>query len=179
MFIIKSRNDMCYDTYMDGTVKNKKAISCMDAALNYLAVRNRSVFEMRSYLNRKEYPDEEIDKVVSYLLDISYLNDFEFAKDFTRSKLQLKHYSKKQISYQLNKYRIDKEITEAVLSDVDEEVDFQNALRIAEKKTAHCGSGNNEGYRAKIGQYLFNKGFSYAVIRRVLDCILNEEEEGR
>ena len=46
---------------MDRPVKKqKKKKLCMDAALTYLGTRMRSEYEMRSYLQKKEYREDEI-----------------------------------------------------------------------------------------------------------------------
>ena len=53
---------------MDRPVKKqKKKKLCMDAALTYLGTRMRSEYEMRSYLQKKQYREDEIEQTIERL----------------------------------------------------------------------------------------------------------------
>src|SRR4051794_37048429 len=57
-----------------------KNISCKDYALFLVSLRAQSVGQMRQKLQRKGYPDDEIDATIQRLAELDYLNDEQFAQ---------------------------------------------------------------------------------------------------
>lgn len=60
--------------------KYEKFNLVLSKALNYLSYQSRSEREMVEYLNSKEATPSEIDKIISQLKSLGYLNDEDFAK---------------------------------------------------------------------------------------------------
>ena len=66
---------------MDRPVKKqKKKKLCMDAALTYLGTRMRSEYEMRSYLQKKQYREDEIEQTIERLNTRITINQYLFGK---------------------------------------------------------------------------------------------------
>lgn len=55
-----------------------------ELALKYLSLRSRSVFEMREYLFRKKQKEEDIELIIQELLELGYLDDLQYAKDYVQ-----------------------------------------------------------------------------------------------
>jgi len=58
----------------------------MDAAAAFLAVRPRSVDEMRRRLGHLGYPDALVGQVVDRLIEMEYLDDAVFAREWVESR---------------------------------------------------------------------------------------------
>jgi regulatory protein len=58
----------------------------MDAAATFLGVRPRSVDETRRRLLHLGYPAALVDEVVNRLIDMRYLDDEQFARDWVESR---------------------------------------------------------------------------------------------
>ena len=67
---------------MDRPVKKqKKKKLCMDAALTYLGTRMRSEYEMRSYLQKKQYREDEIEQTIERLKGYGYIDNNRYNRD--------------------------------------------------------------------------------------------------
>lgn len=53
-----------------------------DMALKYLAYRDHTVYEMSKHLKEKEFDQTEIDKVISDLLELKYLDDYNYCRKY-------------------------------------------------------------------------------------------------
>jgi SOS response regulatory protein OraA/RecX len=58
----------------------------MEAAANFLSFRSRSVEETRRRLRQLGYPPALCDQVVDRLVELRYLDDFEFARAWVESR---------------------------------------------------------------------------------------------
>jgi regulatory protein len=82
-----------------------------DRALDLLALRRRSVAELRRKLLQKGEDATTIEEVIARLVDQRLLDDAEFARQFARSKVVAAGASRRHISAELAKkgvYRRDR-----------------------------------------------------------------------
>jgi regulatory protein len=140
-------------------------------AIRYLSYRPRSIKEIRDYLKKKEVSDSASDSVITKLLEQKFLNDFDFAGSWVRTRVLLKPLSQRVLRLELQQKGIKKEIIDQVLSEQQEVSgsDFEMArLLIQKKKSKYVGLSRDEIYR-KLGGFLGRRGFSYDVIKRSID----------
>jgi regulatory protein len=138
----------------------------LDRTLNLLSYRPRSEWEIRSYLKRKDCPEQIVDRTLNKLRVNKYLDDEQFAKRWVENRRLLKPVSRRKLSQELRAKRISSEILDRVLSDDKEITDEKSVLReLVAKK------GNRYPDRVKFMQYLARQGFGYEDIK----AVLNEE----
>ena len=65
-----------------GSGKPKKKPDINECAEKKLARKEMSAKELSDYLTKKEYDSQEIDTVISTLLEFGYLNDARFATEY-------------------------------------------------------------------------------------------------
>ena len=53
-----------------------------ELARKYLSLRARSVWQMRKYLIEKDQSSEEAESIIQELIELGYLNDEEYARDY-------------------------------------------------------------------------------------------------
>ena len=138
----------------------------LDRTLNLLSYRPRSEWEIRSYLKRKDCPEQIVDRTLNKLSVNKYLDDEQFAKRWVENRRLLKPVSRRKLSQELRAKRISSEILDRVLSDDKEITDEKSVLReLVAKKS------NRYPDRVKFMQYLARQGFGYEDIK----AVLNEE----
>jgi regulatory protein len=59
-----------------------------NSAFRYLSNRSHSTFELKRKLKKKKFDFDIIDRVVSELLEKKYLDDFHFAENFVRNRIE-------------------------------------------------------------------------------------------
>ena len=144
------------------------------AALNYLSYRQRSIFEMEEYLHKKDFNNGSIAFVVSWLKESDYLNDERFAESYVLEKTRLNNLGAYRLKIELKQKGIADEIISEVLSEQKLDLDDLTAL-VKRKYSAILTDDRNTQYR-KIGGYLQRKGYSYDVVKKIIERLGNGEE---
>jgi regulatory protein len=131
-------------------------------ALRYVAIRLRSEWEIRSYLDRKKVSPALADVILNKLSDYGYVNDQKFAEAWVNNRRLLRPTSKRKLQQELRAKRVASDVIEQVLA--EDEADEHDVLReLVAKKRARYPD------RLKFMQYLARQGFGYEDIKRVLD----------
>lgn len=153
----------------------------MDAALRYLTPRPRSVREVEEHLDRAHYGEYEIAQTVERLLELRYLDDAAYARDFIRARLAAKPVSRRKLMEQLMHHKLPKEIAEEALGAVTEEMEAENAAAVAEKFARQFAALPGAERKKRIARRLFSHGYGYDAARaglRALEEELDEDEYG-
>ncbi len=144
-----------------------------DQAVRFLAVRPRSVWEVRQKLERYRSRQKEslaaahIDWVTDKLLEQGYLNDEEFARFWVEQRNQFKPLAPRALRHELLRKGIAERTIEGVLAGaVDAEA---AALQAARSQARRWRMLDEETFRKKMAAFLQRRGFSWAVVRDVLE----------
>ena len=130
-----------------------------------LARREHSRLELQQKLIRK-FPDrrEEAQSVLSDLEERGYLSNSRFAERFVRAKAS--RYGAGRLQIELRRRGISgAEIQQAL--DAVEEPELERAWNVWERKFS--GPPEDERERGRQIRFLASRGFSYSVIRQVLE----------
>ena len=146
--------------------KKRKKKLCMDAALTYLGTRMRSESEMRMYLKKKEYREDEIDQTIERLKGYRYIDDLAFAKEMVRCKTALRPMGKRALWHALYKAGLDKQIIEKSLLDYPDEQEQKACDALCEKLMQKNGM-DRQGL-AKTQRALAARGFSYEMVSQAM-----------
>lgn len=134
-----------------------------DRALNFIAIRRRSEWEIREYLKRKDYEQEIIGVVLSKLGEYGYVNDEAFATAWVESRRLLKATSKRRLQQELRAKRVADDIIGQVLSD-DEADEGEILKELIAKKRQQTRYQDD----LKLMQYLVRQGYNYGDIKAAL-----------
>jgi regulatory protein len=137
-------------------------------ALKYLSFRQRSVKEIHDYLAKKKYLEEDISETLKKLIELKFLNDDDFARQFTESK-QRKGKSKRSIEFELKTKGINKDIATDVLDLAKS--DFKTALEYISKRFRQFDRYDPEERQKKIISRLRSRGFDWNTISKILKKI--------
>lgn len=134
-----------------------------DLALRYLALRPRSVWELQTYLERKNSPAPLVEQITNKFRQQDLLNDDKFARAFVADRRQLKPTSRRKLVLELRKKHIDDETIRTAVG--DEPADERAALQeIVERKRRQTRYQDD----LKLMQYLARQGFTYDDIKQAL-----------
>ncbi|MFO0920344.1 MAG: RecX family transcriptional regulator [Candidatus Saccharimonadales bacterium] len=133
-------------------------------AIDLLARRARSTWEMAEYLRRKGYEQNLIDRILSKLSNRGLLDDKQFAKSWVSSRRMLKPISQRRLVQELQQKRISQDIIAAVLA--ADEIDEKEVLKqlIAKKR----GQSRYQDEQ-KLTAYLMRQGFNYEDIKTAIN----------
>ena len=178
-FIERMKNDESYREHVSEIRKNvrekNKRLSDKDFTED-----NRFEYTGRAKTGLPSKPgaaisDEDIDAVISKLIEMKIVDDFAFAEYFVSNRNQIKGASEKKLKLELK----NKGICEAIIRDVMSEDEFGEKIRddkveiqkMIEKK-------RRRGYDdAKLTQYLARQGFSYDLIRESLSSVCEDVDD--
>lgn len=149
-------------------VKKGELQKSFDKTLRFVMTRPRSLKEVKDYFRRKEIDNSLHQNILERLEKLELLDDQKFAKWWVGQRLEFKHKSKKDITFELRQKGIDTNIIKNVLD--DSEIDeLKIAKELIEKKNYKWSRYEEEERKQKITQYLAGKGFSWDIISQAVD----------
>ena len=126
--------------------------------LHYVAIRPRSEWEIRCYLQRRKSPAPLADQILNKLSANGLADDAKFAQAWVENRRLLRPTSKRKLQQELRAKRVSDEVIGQVLA--ADETDERALLRelIAKKRQRYPD-------KLKLMQYLARQGFSYDDIK--------------
>lgn len=144
-----------------------------ERALNFLSYRPRSTKEVRDRLREKSLSDPAIDMVIERLEKAGLLDDHSFARYWVENRQQFNPRGGQALRHELKQKGISDEIIKDVIAETDEE---SAAYRAAQKRLRRYAQADEQTFRKRLGDFLARRGFSYSIIRDVLDRLWEERE---
>jgi len=140
-----------------------------ERALNFLSYRPRSEAEVRRNLRRKDVEDQVIESVVERLTQAGLLDDGEFARYWVENRVQFKPRGARALRQEL----WEKGIPDAVVAETLEGFDEEGAARrVAQAGARRMARLDPRDFRRKLSAYMARRGFSYAVIKPLVEEML-------
>ncbi len=147
----------------------KKSTRAKSAAYRLLTYRPRSRAEIIEKLLEKGFDSTVIEPVLEDLERYGYVNDRQFAEQWTAGRLRLRGFGRHRIERELRDKGIGRDIIAATLANVcNDEIEMRTARASAERKLKMLRSFDREIRRRRLAAFLERKGFSYDIIRTVL-----------
>jgi regulatory protein len=151
-----------------------------ERALNYLSYRPRSKDEVRRNLRGKDVEDAAIDAVIGRLTRAGLLDDREFARYWVDNRARFNPRGLRGLRHELRQKGISHHIIDEVLTSFD--VDAA-AEKVAEAGARRLSREEPRDFRRKLQAYMARRGFSYGVIKPLVQEKLEqrrrEEERAR
>ncbi len=139
-----------------------KAQEMRDYAFRLLGARMYSEGKLREKLEQK-FPDEdeEIEVIIGRLKELNYVNDEEYARSFVRQRSLLKPSGKYKLAQELKLKKVNREIYEPILEELDE-------MELCQKAYEQKSRTLKKSEREKMMRFLVSRGFGYEVVKEVL-----------
>jgi regulatory protein len=154
-------NDL-FKTLKQAHIKSK----CYNCSLKYLAVRPRSIHELREYLiKRKGYSSEVVDYAIGKLRAQNYLNDTDFARLWIKNRLNLAPRPLSVIKMELLKKGVDKDIIDEALKQIDSDMELIGICELANKRYRQAKYQDKQ----KLTEFLARRGYKYSLIQQAFE----------
>lgn len=134
-----------------------------DRALNLIARRQRSQWELEDYLKRKDYDPDVVQIILNRLSESGYANDKTFAEAWVSNRRLLKATSKRRLQQELRQKRVADEIIKEIL-----EEDKTDELEVLKDLIARKRKQTRYQDDLKLMQYLVRQGYNYGDIKTAL-----------
>jgi len=135
-----------------------------ERALYLIERRPYTTYKLRSKLREGKYPNEVIERVICFLEDYHYVDDYDYARMYIESYSNKK--SQKAILYELQRRGIAKEITLSLFDDL--EISDQDSICYLMDKYIAGKDLSDSKIRDKVIRHFMGKGFSYSQIHAYL-----------
>lgn len=132
-------------------------------AIKFVALRERSSYEVRKKLKVKEYSEDVINKVIKFLLDNKYVDDARFAELYSRSLIDSKGKGKNYLRKKLRERGINSRIIETELAKYSKDMEFEIALKEAGRRRKKTPES--------LLLFLRQRGFSQDVAYKAIKAI--------
>ncbi len=143
----------------------------LEAAMKFLALRERSEQEVRTRLRRSCYDEATIDRVLDTLGLHDLVSDERFAEQWAHSRSR--KYGKNRVAQELRMKGVSREQAQAVLDAIPEEEEY---LRCLEQAKRLCRKFQSDP--KKIAQSLTRKGYAWSMARRAAEEASREKADG-
>lgn len=152
--------------------KIKKANNEIDIyyqALSYLNKKMRSIFELKKYLNSKDYSAKSVEVTINQLKTEGYLNDLKYAEAFVNDRVNLSNEGPYKIKNDLESHQIDIDIIEKVISKIKPQDLEEKIKRIIAKNLKANKKYNGQVLKMKILNKFINLGYNMDQVISLLE----------
>jgi len=156
-------------------LKEEMYIKAKNKALNILSKADQSEKKIREKLS-SEFEEDTIDIVIEFLLKNKFIDDDLLAQKIVNTNVNLNKCGRNKIKQNLYNKGIAIESINEAISEIDKDVEFENAMYLAKKRYERVKNEDKRKIYQKISQHLAYKGFDYDIIKRVLNKLLNFDE---
>lgn len=139
----------------------------LEAAMKFLALRERSEQEVRARLRRSCYDGETIQRVLDTLGLHDLVSDARFAEAWVHARSR--KYGKARIAQELRVKGVGREEAESALNTLDEEAEYRRAVDQAKRL---CRRFQNDP--KKIAQSLTRKGYHWRTAKNAAEEAVKE-----
>ena len=150
------------------------------AALRFLEARPRSTAEVRERLERKDFAPQAIEAALARLAELELIDDASFARFWVENRQACRPRGVSALRGELRRKGIDADLVADVLSDGaltgDESTSAWTLARAAVRKYANTRDRN--AFTRRMGGYLQRRGFSFEIIRPIVDQLWVEISAG-
>ena len=140
-------------------------------ALDALARRARSTKELERWLADRDHVAEHIAAAIERLTALGYLDDAEFARSFTRSRVLGKGMSRYRIQGELARRGVARDLVDAAIADVmaDEGVDERAQVEaVAKKKLRSLAKLDAVTRKRRLYAFLSRRGYAPDLVREAV-----------
>lgn len=145
----------------------EKALSQMQ---KYCAYQDRCHQEVRYKLIELKIYGEQLEEILSELIQEDFLNEERFARSFARGKFRIKQWGKVRITQELKQKGVSDYCIRKGLEEIDETEYLQTLELLIEKKANSITESDPFLKRKKIVDFLIRKGYELNAIRLTLDA---------
>lgn len=147
------------------TTTNRPKSTARSYALWLLGRKPYAVLALRQRLESRGYSPGEASDAVNYLIEVGYLDDQTYARDFVSTRAQAGNGPRK-LSWEMKSRGISAEVADQALANLDLTELRAQALNIAKRRLGKKDRGDPK-VRISLLRYLLQRGYSYDLAEEV------------
>ena len=140
----------------------------------FCAYQERCDQELRKKMQTWGMYSEDVDILISDLIQNNFLNEERFASAFVSGKFRIKRWGRIKIRQHLKQKNISDYSMNKALNEIDEDEYFQNIADLIESKNRLTKSTNKWDRLAKLQRYMQSKGYEKDLVREGLKDLFPE-----
>ena len=130
--------------------------------------------ELLEKMRRWDMSDEAQARVMARLVSERYVDDERYARAFVYDKIRYNKWGRRKVEQALWLKRIDSDIQQRVLDEVDDE-EYLRVLRpLLKQKRRSIKAANDYELNQKLVRFALQRGFTYDIIRQ---CVYGDVDE--
>lgn len=157
------------DIDLEKIKKENNEIDIYYQALSCLNKKMRSTFELKKYLNKKDYNSKLITDTINKLTQEGYLNDLKYAQAFVNDRVNLSNDGPDKIKKDLESHQIDLKIIEEIISQIKPQDLEEKINRIISKNLKLNKKYNGQVLKMKILNKFINLGYNMDQVISLLE----------
>ena len=131
--------------------------------------------EMRDKMKRWEIDETVQNRIIDRLTKERYIDNERYARAFVKDKIRYNKWGRRKVQQALWMKRIDKEIQQRVLDEIDEK-EYLNVLRpLLKQKRKSIKAQNDYEMNQKLVRFALGRGYTFDIIRQCME--VDEEME--
>ena len=140
----------------------------LEKGANFCAYQERSQDEVRKKLYDLKLDSDDVEEVLTMLIQKDFINEERFAKLYCRSKFNQNRWGRNKIVQGLNKRKVSDRCIKKGLLEIDP-IEYEEVLvNLLEKKRETIKDKNQWTIKKKLLNYGIQKGFEYGVIQNLI-----------
>lgn len=137
-------------------------------AFSFLNYKPRTEKEIRKKLKEKKISETSIEKVITILKNLKYLDDSKYARMYLEEKLANNPKGKRVIAMKLAGKGINKEVIKSVIdTEYNEDTETRKAKELLAKYLKKVRAKSEMDKKQKCYRYLLSRGFDYEIVKEV------------
>ena len=147
-------------------------------AKHYCGYQERSHQEVKEKLYSFGLYKQQVEELLSQLIEENYLNEERYAIQFAGGKFRMKQWGRVKIKYELKQKRVSEYNIKIAIKEIDEDDYTKTLQKLAEKKwTSVKGEGVNHYVKlSKTTDYLLQKGYEPDLIKEAIATIKQKKD---
>lgn len=144
-------------------------------ALKYLGIKMRSKSEIRNYLKRNEFSDNNIAKTIQKLEKAGYLDEKSYIRAYVLDQINLTLNGPLKIKNSLINLELNESLIDAELNNVSNDIWVKKIEKIITKRLK-SNKDSEQQFKLKTSKYLFSIGYSKNLFNNILSKIEVEDD---
>ena len=150
----------------------KKEMTEQEAYLQLAAVCAQAEHceqEMRDKMKRWELDETVQNRIIDRLTKERYIDNERYSRAFVKDKIRYNKWGRRKVQQALWMKRIDKDIQQRVLDEIDEK-EYLDVLRpLLKQKRKSVKAQSDYELNQKLVRFALGRGFTFDIIRQCLD----------
>jgi regulatory protein len=160
---------------------DEQRLAARATALQYLATRPRTAYEVRQKLHRSGVPDAVVDEVMAHCQALNLLNDAAYTQAYLTSRLTNRGYGPQRLGRELHQRGIGRTLVEAA---VQEHLPAEDVLAAARAQAAKrwprlAREADHARRRQKLYDFLRRRGFASAIVQQIVTELAHTGDSDR